>query len=316
MAKTSCINNHPMWNGDGGPVLWIYRVGFLKKYQEDHPEFVFDGRIPEIYDLVDEGYKEDLDGWYCDVCKSVAIFTENFRYDYVPKETLPDCSYEQALSWEEYIAIRDDDLEAFQDFYVGKRPYDAVESYPFRYKYRLSPDENIVLAFDQGREPVFAYELKRFIDFDKQEVQETESDNEQDFDIEQYLQMANDTAMQILGKELDFSRNSVRLLDEIVVKARSMYRKKLIDDNILWNMSVVLGTFYGEVLLKNILSARGLFWDRSKNPPALANKEGSTVIKPIDTVHHAMFVKEESADNYLWSDYGYVKLLTDMYLPE
>ena len=317
MAKTSCVNGHPMWNGDGKPVLWIFRTGYFREYEEKHPNTVLaeDGYVPQIYDLCEDAYKEELDGWYCDECKSVAVFCENTRYDYVLKEKLPEYSYDQTEDWEEYIALRDDDFEDFQEFYEKKKPFDAIQSYRFKYTYRLSPDEKIILAFDQDKKPAFAYELKRFIDFDKQnEEKEEETENGPPFDIEKFCRMAEEEAMQMLGVSLDYSRSSIHLLDEMVLRIRSMYKKKLIDDTVLWNLAVTLGTYYGEVMLKDLLAERGLSWDDSEHPPVLADKGKGTIIKPIDTVHHAMFVSEASANNYLWSDYGNIRLLADMYL--
>lgn len=316
MAKTCCVNGHPMWNGDGKPVLWIFRVGFLAEYEKKHPDAVLreDGYFPEIYDITDGSGTDDLDGWYCDECKSVAIFTGNLRYDYVLMETLPEYSYNEVKNWEDYIVLRDSDFEDFQDFYEGKRPYDAVKSYPFKYLYKLSPDGKTALAFDQGNSLVIAYELKEFVDFDKQnEEQDEEEENNPPFDVEKFCHMAEEAASHILNKELDYSRESIHVLDEMVAAARRMHKKDLINDTVLWNLAVTLGTYYGEVMLKDLLADKGLSWDESEHPPVLSSKDKGTVIKPINDVHIAMFVSEDSADDYLWSNYSNIRLLADIY---
>ena len=34
MAHTSCPNGHDMWNGDGKPVVWAFRVGFFREFMK------------------------------------------------------------------------------------------------------------------------------------------------------------------------------------------------------------------------------------------------------------------------------------------
>ncbi|MBE5851170.1 MAG: hypothetical protein E7298_13725 [Lachnospiraceae bacterium] len=38
MAHASCPNGHGMWNGDGKPVVWAFRVGFFRDFMKTHPD--------------------------------------------------------------------------------------------------------------------------------------------------------------------------------------------------------------------------------------------------------------------------------------
>ena len=33
MAVTACINGHRMWNGDGKPVIWAFKIADLRKFE-------------------------------------------------------------------------------------------------------------------------------------------------------------------------------------------------------------------------------------------------------------------------------------------
>lgn len=39
MAHTGCPSGHDMWNGDGKPVVWAFRIGFFRKFAEEHEEY-------------------------------------------------------------------------------------------------------------------------------------------------------------------------------------------------------------------------------------------------------------------------------------
>lgn len=137
MAKTSCINGHPMWNGDGKPVIWAYRIGYFVEYMKRHPDCILgdSGNGYQIFDCVREDPEEDLDVWYCDECGSVAVFTGHFRYDYCRMHSLPKIDEDIFDCWEEYVALRDLPYDEFMDFYDGKSPLEAIMTYHFPVKY-------------------------------------------------------------------------------------------------------------------------------------------------------------------------------------
>jgi len=42
MAHASCPNGHGMWNGDGKPVVWAFRVGYFRDFMKRHPDCKLD----------------------------------------------------------------------------------------------------------------------------------------------------------------------------------------------------------------------------------------------------------------------------------
>lgn len=166
MAHTHCPAGHDMWNGDGKPVVYAYRVGFFEEFMKEHPDCVLGSRdYLAIYDCVDYVMGEDLDCWYCDECQGLVVFVDNLRYDYVRMERTPSVLFSEVSSWEEYIGIRDQDFEDFSDAYQGKSPLDAIADYDFKYKYRLSPDKRTIYAFDRNQTISFAYSCAEYTQF-------------------------------------------------------------------------------------------------------------------------------------------------------
>ena len=168
MAHTSCPNGHDMWNGDGKPVVWAFRVGFFRDYLKGHPDCILgmDGKYGELFDCVDDVPGEDLDCWYCEECKGVVVFVDLFRYDFIRMEVVPSVTLSDVDDWEEYIALREPEFEDFQEYYEGKSPVEAIETYSFKLKYRLSPDKKTIYAFDSAGTIQFGYEQSGFQEFD------------------------------------------------------------------------------------------------------------------------------------------------------
>ena len=167
MAHASCPNGHGMWNGDGKPVVWAFRVGFFRDYMRTHPDCRLEEE-PEylqMYDYVDDVPGEDLDCWYCHECKGLVVFVDIARYDFKRMESLPDGKPEDFDRWEEYIALRDREFEDFQEFYEGKNPIEAIEQYEFTYHYRLSPDKKTIYALDKEDKIVFGYFRSNYTEF-------------------------------------------------------------------------------------------------------------------------------------------------------
>ena len=138
MAHTSCPSGHSMWNGDGKPVVYAFRINFFKDFVKKYPYFQLgnDEHLSQIYDCVDGVRGEDLDCWYCDECKGLVVFVDHMRYDFKIMDKLPEINMDELLAWEEYIALRDHDFDEFMEYYMGMSPLQAIESYKFKYKYR------------------------------------------------------------------------------------------------------------------------------------------------------------------------------------
>ena len=81
MAHCNCINGHYMWNGDGKPIVWVFSVDYIKDMVKSYPDLIILCDDMEIYDLYNDA--NDLDCWYCDECKSLAVFVSHYRYDFI-----------------------------------------------------------------------------------------------------------------------------------------------------------------------------------------------------------------------------------------
>ena len=54
MAHASCPSGHGMWNGNGKPVVWAFRVGYIREFVKEHPDCILsdDGYYWQMYDLL------------------------------------------------------------------------------------------------------------------------------------------------------------------------------------------------------------------------------------------------------------------------
>ncbi len=168
MAHTICYKGHGMWNGDCKPVVWAFRAGYFNEYLKVHPGFLLDSPQSEeeyglqIFDCTDESPKEDLDCWYCDECGCLAVFFLNYRIDFIPFEN-KDITFEDIENWEEYIACRNEEFEQFQDFYVGKNPLEAIDEFPFKCRYMLSPEGDYIFGYDKNHRIVIGFKKERVL---------------------------------------------------------------------------------------------------------------------------------------------------------
>ncbi len=171
MAHASCPNGHGMWNGDGKPVVWAFRVSYFRDFMKAHPDCKLDedSEYWQLYDCVDDVPGEDLDCWYCDECKALVVYVDIARYDFKRMETLPGIKPEELAGWEDYIALRDREFEDFQDFYEGKSPIEAIEQYDFTYRYKVSPDKKTIYALDRDGRVAFGYFRSNYTEFRRKE---------------------------------------------------------------------------------------------------------------------------------------------------
>ena len=180
MAHASCPNGHDMWNGDGKPVVWAFRIGFFRDFMTTHPDVKLDenSEFWQIYDCVYDIPGEDLDCWYCGECKGIVVYVDIARYDFKYMESLPDIKLEDLGGWEDYIAMRDREFEDFQKFYESKNPLEAIEQYNFTYRYKVSPDKKTIYALDREDRVVFGYFRSNYTQFSPEtEIRYISSEN-------------------------------------------------------------------------------------------------------------------------------------------
>ena len=179
MAHTSCLNDHSMWNGDGKPCVDAYRVDYFRDYMKKYPSYRLkriDAEHPyedEIYDCIEYAPEEYLEMWYCDECGCLIVFYDDYkiRLDYAPIKDVSCVEFSSIQSWEDYVALRFDELcDEFVNFYDGMDPLSAVLEYKFKYRYKVSADRKTIYAYNDAKKVVFGFELRRKIDFEKDET--------------------------------------------------------------------------------------------------------------------------------------------------
>ena len=171
MAHTSCFNGHDMWNGDGKPLIEVYRINYFKDFMKRNPYAIInnDSTYYAIYDCYMDGWEDqEIDCWYCDDCHCVAVFIENKRYDYAPIDEVDrNITVDDVDSWEDYFALRDEEFtEKFMDFCQNKSPLEALEKYKCSYSYKVSLDLKYIYAFDMHGKLSFGFKQVRELQFD------------------------------------------------------------------------------------------------------------------------------------------------------
>lgn len=161
MAHCSCYYGHGMWNGDGKPVVWAFRLSFFEAFQRVHPEArLGTEEYYAIFDCFESGSPDDLDCWYCDECGSLVVFVGDAKFGlcYVPVDMSDTVTEEQLSDWELYLAFRDHEFEDFSNQYDGKRPLDALMEYRIPYRCRVAPDKERIYVFNEVGKPIHLLE--------------------------------------------------------------------------------------------------------------------------------------------------------------
>lgn len=88
------------------------------------------------------------------------------------------------------------------------------------------------------------------------------------------------------NKNFDYSRNSIEDLEEILDYYSDDISTSKPTENQIWSMSMIFGSYLGEVMLKNGLSEKGYSWGKidSSNIPLLIKNDGS-YLTPNDKVY-------------------------------
>lgn len=87
-------------------------------------------------------------------------------------------------------------------------------------------------------------------------------------------------------KKFDYSPNSINDLEEILDYYSKDISKSHPTENQIWSMTLIFGSYLGEVMLKNGLFKKGFTWgkDNTSNIPLLFDDSGN-YITPNDKVY-------------------------------
>lgn len=102
--------------------------------------------------------------------------------------------------------------------------------------------------------------------------------------VDEMCIMASDIVNQISNVELDFTMESLHVVEENIQYVRRLHMKELVNDTVCWNMSVSLGVYCGEVYLKDKLGAMGYAWkDNAEGIPVVADEKNA--MNPITKIY-------------------------------
>lgn len=170
MARCVCTCGHVMWNGNGKPIIWAFRVDAIRAFSEKNPDCVFSSEhvFFQMHDCVCGDPQEDLDCWYCSECHSLAVFmdSDRTRLDFEKMKEHPQTTESDLANWDRYIALRDEEYEKFMDFCEGMHPMEVIEQYSFRFRYWVSPDKKHIYAFNESGVFQFGYRRSRVLKFE------------------------------------------------------------------------------------------------------------------------------------------------------
>ena len=135
----------------------------------------------------------------------------------------------------------------------------------------------------------------------------------EDFPIEQYCKHAEEMCKKLADVELDYTTESLKSLEEVIGQIRTLRRKEsaLVDDNVAWNLAVYFGTYFGEIMLRDELAARGMSWQINENDlPVVMDEKHRNAISPISKIYKKLTDVENETDEegdlptvyqiYLW----------------
>ncbi len=120
-----------------------------------------------------------------------------------------------------------------------------------------------------------------------------------DINIEELTQRAVEMGKKAANVDLDFSKESLKNVDVIIEQTKGLYDKHVVDEDVVWNVSVFMGLYCGEVFLKDALQEKDFSWEKnSDNIPVLKNKDGLSVIDPISKIYKSIRQLEQGEGNF------------------
>lgn len=118
-----------------------------------------------------------------------------------------------------------------------------------------------------------------------------------------FAQKSSDLAIEYakeFNKTLDYSRESIDALEEILEYYARDLRKSRPTDNEIWSMAVLWGSYLGQTMLKNGLEQEGFSWGLmdGTNVPLLVHRESYTT--PNDKVYKRLINGPEDSVVYFY----------------
>jgi len=155
-----------MWDGDGKPTIWAYRLNFFRNLIKEEP----DVRLSlehgvAMFDFVDGRPKEDLEVWHCDKCGRIQIFQYDKNHEYwkyyEPKTeaNIGESALINDKEWEDYIVFNDKEFEEFESKTDMWFLSSVINEYEYKKIARVSNDEKEIHYYNYEINKVIRYEL-------------------------------------------------------------------------------------------------------------------------------------------------------------
>ena len=152
MAHIGCTCGKDLWNGDGKPIIWAFRVNYLYDILRKKPNIIWCSDDYYILDEFFNGGKEDPDVWFCDSCKRFSVFYGNGRdeerFNFTLTLPLPDFENEK---WEKYVLFRDWEYDKFDTEVENRLLSDILRNYHFKRTCMVSQDGRFINYYEDGK---------------------------------------------------------------------------------------------------------------------------------------------------------------------
>ncbi len=109
--------------------------------------------------------------------------------------------------------------------------------------------------------------------------------------IDGYLANAIEIGKQVSGDELCLIPDIQRIdeLDEVIGSVKILRRKNLIDDTVSWNVSVMLGTVLGEMIIRK----EGFHWTMNSEDIPVVETNDHNQMSPITKIYKILLDQQE-----------------------
>lgn len=116
------------------------------------------------------------------------------------------------------------------------------------------------------------------------------------FDTKKYCAEAIRICNNYVENEMDYSLDSLKVMEAVIQNFRRLNREGIQDDSTLWAISCFFGTYAGEVYLRDKLSDMGYKWvqDEKDGIPVISN--GTNSISPFTKIYKKFEDKTDGND--------------------
>lgn len=117
-----------------------------------------------------------------------------------------------------------------------------------------------------------------------------------DFPVAQYCDRALEMGAKLYNTQFDYSTDSLKALEDMIQQLRRIKKRGGMEERAVWNVSVYLGCYLGEVMLRDSLAGKGFSWQFQDDLPVLMVENQRNAISPISKIYKKLMSEEEGPD--------------------